>query len=133
MKIDPITTPRDNATMHIFKQGGRTYESRLNDCGKVNCLKCGGEGQRHPSHGPYWYLCLNVRGAWVRIYLGKDLDTKRYVTPDGQIDWEAVKTFRARKMTTVAHRPSKTIYPDAYEEQTTSPDTLPSPVNPLVL
>jgi len=90
------------ATVAAFEVAGRHYEARLNDCGKINCRKCGGAGRRHPSHGPYWYLCVMSRGSWRRIYLGKDLDTTKYVDPTGHIDWAAVRNKRARKNTTEA-------------------------------
>jgi len=133
MNVNPSPPPHDPATLTIFKQGGRTYESRLNDCGKINCQKCGGDGTRAPSHGPYWYLCVNMRGKWVRIYLGKELDTKKYVTPEGQIDWEALKEFRVRKTTIVVPNPSKISYHRFHDENDLIPDTLPSEPNPLLL
>ncbi|MBA7695814.1 hypothetical protein ES703_104453 [subsurface metagenome] len=90
----PLST---KATVNAFSIGSRHYEQRFNDCGKINCNKCGGSGPRHPSHGPYWYLCVLAKGAWRRIYLGKELDTTRFVNDDGTIDWAAVKQKRILK------------------------------------
>jgi hypothetical protein len=121
-----------NPVLSTFKQAGRTYEQRLTDCGKPNCLRCGGSGPRVASHGPYWYLCVLMNHHWVRIYLGRELDTKRYIAPDGQIDWEALKIWRARKITTIAHRPQKNRMERPFGEETSLPDDSPSPPNPLV-
>jgi hypothetical protein len=107
MTTNATSTTSTTAAPIIFKQGGRTYESRLNDCGNLKCRRCGGAGPRHPSHGPYWYLCVCINSKWVRIYLGKQLDTARFVDQVGGIDWEAVKQFRARKSTIVVPNPSK--------------------------
>lgn len=87
---------RSSAVVNSFTQDGRHYEARLNDCGKANCTRCGGEGKRHPSHGPYWYLCVQRNGRWHRIYLGKELDTRRYVLPNGEVDWPEVLRSRAK-------------------------------------
>lgn len=101
MTTDFAAPSRTSAVVSAFSQSGRHYESRRNDCGKLNCTKCGGEGRRTPSHGPYWYLCAMRRGQWHRIYLGKELDTTKYVTPNGQVDWKAVNEARkGRKLAT---------------------------------
>lgn len=115
----PGSTP---ATVAAFSVGSRHYESRLNDCGKVNCRQCGGTGRRHPSHGPYWYLCVMARGSWRRIYLGKELDTTKYVAPDGSIDWAAVRAKRRRKNTVEATNRD-------VPGQTTIYDTIPDPLH----
>jgi len=117
---------------NTFRQAGRTYESRLNDCGNLKCQRCGGDGPRHASHGPYWYLCVNINAKWVRIYLGRELDTTRFVAPDGQIDWDAIKIFRARKMTTLVPNPNKITYEPLPDAAAAVSDTFPSP-NPLLL
>lgn len=90
----PLST---KATVNAFSIGSRHYEQRYNDCGKKNCRKCGGSGPRRPSHGPYWYLCVLAKGAWRRIYLGKELDTTRFVGEDGKVDWQQVKEKRILK------------------------------------
>lgn len=90
----PATT---RATIAAFEIGPRHYESRLNDCGKANCKRCGGTGKRHPSHGPYWYMCVMSRGSWRRVYLGKELDTTKYVNGNGTVDWDAVRKKRRSK------------------------------------
>jgi len=102
--------PRHNPVLATLRQGGRTYEQRLNDCGKANCRKCGGDGARQASHGPYWYLCVLLRHKWVRIYLGKELDTARFVDATGEVDWEAVKAWKVRKATTVVPVPQNIAY-----------------------
>jgi hypothetical protein len=113
----------DQAIISTFKQGNRTYEQRLNDCGKLACRKCGGPDRRKPSHGPYWYLCISIRRSWTRLYLGKECDTTRFVDAAGGIDWEAVKEHRARKMSTIAHRPPTNRLERPLGEQTTLSDT----------
>lgn len=70
------------AVVESFKFQDRVYELRLNSCGKQNCRTCSG---REPRHGPYWYLCVPWGGKWRRIYLGKDLDTTKYIGPDGKV------------------------------------------------
>ena len=75
----------------------RTYELRYNRCGKTNCQSCYHRSLDYsgpPGHGPYWYLCVTRKGRSKRIYIGKTLDTSRWVLPDGSIDWAG---FNARK------------------------------------
>lgn len=80
------------AVQASFVHEGRTYESRLVNCGKRNCSYCHPPDLLpRPTHGPYWYLCGTRNGRWSRIYLGKNLDTSRYVNDDGSIDWEHAK------------------------------------------
>jgi len=103
---DPNTPSQ--SVVASFSAPGRHYEARLNDCGKVNCSKCGGAGRRTPSHGPYWYLCVQSRGQWRRIYLGKELDTARFITSNGRVDWDAIKAARKKKnATAIAADPPK--------------------------
>lgn len=97
MTSEPDSSRTKSAIVSAFQTNGRHYESRLVNCGKVNCQKCGGSGPRHPSHGPYWYLCITHNGRWYRIYLGKDLDTTRFVTDRGNVDWPAIRAKRNSK------------------------------------
>lgn len=71
------------AVQESFKFKGRIYELRRNSCGKRNCRTCRGRDARH---GPYWYLCVPYGGKWRRIYIGKDLDTTKYIGQDGKVD-----------------------------------------------
>lgn len=79
-----------------FTHRGRHYEQRYVDCGKVNCQRCGGAGARHASHGPYWYLCVPRGRRWTRIYIGKELDTTKYIGPGGSVDWSKLHHRRGR-------------------------------------
>lgn len=90
------------ATVTMFKEGHRTYERRYVDCGKDNCQRCNRPGGRLPSHGPYWYLCVPRKGKWFRIYLGKQLDTTKFVDKNGNIEWDLVKHAKARRAANVA-------------------------------
>jgi len=90
-----------------FKVGHRTYERKYVDCGKPNCGSCNTASGSFPSHGPYWYLCVPRAGKWTRIYLGKECDTTRYITPDGQIDWQAIKN-KPKRRRLAKHTPTPT-------------------------
>ena len=70
------------AVVESFSFHDRIYELRRNSCGKSNCTVC--EGTR-PAHGPYWYMCVSLKGRWRRVYLGKDLDTSKFVDADGNL------------------------------------------------
>ena len=84
--------PKSSAVRANFTHEGRVYESRLVLCGKRNCTKCFPPGgMPRPSHGPYWYLCGQRRGRWSRLYLGRQLDTQKFVAADGSIDWDNAK------------------------------------------
>ena len=76
-----------------------TYEQRVNTCGKANCKRCNGVAGDVIGHGPYWYYCVALKSRWIRIYLGKFLDTARFRTPDGSVDWGAVLNRKARAKT----------------------------------
>ena len=59
----------------------RSYELRYNRCGKANCW-C---KRKHedpsmagvPGHGPYWYMVVMRGRRCKRIYIGKELDTRK--------------------------------------------------------
>lgn len=70
------------AVVESFKFKKRVYELRLNACGKKNCRTCQGN---IPRHGPYWYMCVPWGGKWRRIYIGKDLNTTKYIHQNGEI------------------------------------------------
>lgn len=76
-----------NPLISSFKMDGRVYERSLVDCGKANCSRCRTPDGRAGSHGPYWYMCATRKGRWRRVYIGKNLDTARFVLPDGHVDW----------------------------------------------
>ena len=73
-----------------FRQGERVYEQTLVSCGKSGCWCRGRDGREIGGHGPYWYLCGAQKGRWRKVYLGLTLNTSRYVTPDGLVDWAMV-------------------------------------------
>jgi len=105
--------PSANAmVLQVVHVGDRTYEHRLNRCGKRNCTICyppDGSGPVRPGHGPYWYLCLPWRKKWLRIYIGKNLDTARFALPDGSTDWGAIKAYKSdRSRARHNSRPSST-------------------------
>lgn len=75
----------------------RVYEWRYVRCGREKCW-CGGKMDTgKPGHGPYWYLCGSQNGRWRKIYLGAELDTSRWKTPTGEIDWAAYDEYVERK------------------------------------
>lgn len=81
---------REGMTIQTLLVGERIYEQRLNRCGRRNCQVCyppGGSGDGAPGHGPYWYMCVVRNGRAFRLYIGKDLNTARYVTAEGVVDW----------------------------------------------
>ena len=84
-------------TVRTIVDRGVTYEQRFNTCGKKDCRRCNGLETEPVGHGPYWYFCVCVKGRWIRIYLGKNLDTARFRTPKGDIDWAAVFASRRRR------------------------------------
>lgn len=74
--------------------GVRHYELRYNRCGKESCTVCyhrQADYAGRPGHGPYWYLSVARGRKWVRLYIGKELDTVKYIGGDGEIDWSLVK------------------------------------------
>jgi len=85
------------ATVQILHLGMRTYELKYVYCGKKNCGKCNRASGRYPSHGPYWYLCFFQNGKWHRIYLGKNLDTRKFICADGSINWQQLQERRRKK------------------------------------
>lgn len=96
--MQPEKEPKSYSTVQShFSIRDRHYEARLVDCGKPNCTKCGGRGRRHPSHGPYWYLCYTHQARWYRQYLGKEVDTSRFVTAHGNLDIIALRAKRRNR------------------------------------
>lgn len=93
--IPPDSTP---ATLTSFRVGSRTYERRYVDCGKEGCHRCNRGHYRRPTHGPYWYLCFAQKGSWIRIYQGKELDTTKFVTADGRIDFAAIRARKTKQL-----------------------------------
>lgn len=86
--------------VQVLKVGRRVYELRFNRCGRTNCGVCypsPGEPPGRVGHGPYWYLCATRGRKWVRVYLGKVLNTEVYVTPEGEVDWVMVRADRETK------------------------------------
>jgi len=100
-------TPRESMVVQRLEIGIRTYENRYTLCHRPNCTVCYGRQEDYvgpPGHGPYWYLCVTTGRRWTRIYIGKVLDTNRFILPDGSIDWPQVKT---RRQARVAARKAK--------------------------
>ena len=82
-----IPPPRSNAIRKVVVVEGVHYEQRLNCCHKALCHSCLVNGRWIPSHGPYWYMCLPLGRRWIRVYLGKHLDTNRFRGKDGKVDY----------------------------------------------
>lgn len=77
--------------------GRRWYEQRYQLCHKKNCQVCYGEHHgidMPPGHGPYWYMVTWKWPKRVRIYIGKELDTGRFIQQNGEIDWAAIAARR---------------------------------------
>ena len=92
---------------------GRTYELRHVRCGRQNCSTCYHRGLNYagpPGHGPYWYLCTTRGSRTVQMYVGKILDTAKWMTADGSIDWAAYKnrTKKEKKSCDDSKSPSNT-------------------------
>jgi hypothetical protein len=107
---------------------GTRYELRYTRCGKQTCSHCSPNAADlygHVGHGPYWYLCLIVHKKPVRVYIGHDLDTSRFRTVDGNLDWPAifkVKTNRAtQKSPTCTPPPQLTPIQQIVKAQETQP------------
>jgi hypothetical protein len=86
-----------------FSSGGRTYEQRYTCCHKENCKSCNPPNPDFSGpigHGPYWYLCFRHGKGWTRVYLGKVLNTLKFVLADGSIDFESILAARARRAAT---------------------------------
>jgi len=111
MITNPMTNISNPNLVTSFKVKNRTYERRLVDCGKSNCQRCGGDDTRKPSHGPYWYLCIARKSKWYRVYLGKELDTGRFIKADGRIDWEAIRHRKPQVRKIKAKKPTVEICP----------------------
>lgn len=82
----------NSMVLNRIQTNGHTYELRQNRCGKRRCSVCYGTkalAAGRPGHGPYWYLVLQTARGVRRIYIGKALDTGRYIMPDGSIAAEA--------------------------------------------
>lgn len=89
--MTPIPEPgKGSGLVQNLCVGIRTYELRFVDCGRSNCTRCTQVEGRRPSHGPYWYLCVTRGKRWRRVYIGKDLHTDKFISPDGSIDWGAI-------------------------------------------
>jgi len=108
--------------MNQLRVGLRTYELRYNRCHKKTCTVCYGRQFDYagpPGHGPYWYLCFTHGSKWVRLYIGKILDTKKFIADDGGIDWDQVLDHRRARLITArnaaaarhAIRPAKEAKP----------------------
>lgn len=104
---------KGKAVVESFKFKNRVYELRLNACGKKNCSTCQGN---IPRHGPYWYLCIPWGGKWRRIYIGKELDTTKFIGPNGKIDMDKMVKAPRRPMASLSprnepHNPDSTTEP----------------------
>jgi len=81
------------------------YDLIYTMCCRKNCKTCYGETRAVDlpmGHGPYWYLTVQVRGVPRRLYIGKVLDTTKYMGPDGRVDWPAI--VAAKKARSEARR-----------------------------
>lgn len=86
-------------TTQKIADGKFRYEQRANTCGKQNCKRCFPDTGPVIAHPGYWYMCFPHKGKWVRLYLGKTLDTKRFRQSDGEVDWPAIAAHRAEQKT----------------------------------
>jgi hypothetical protein len=92
------------------KVGSRTYEQRWNLCGKKTCTVCYPPHEvavGRCGHGPYWYLCLQHGRRWLRLYIGKVLNTERYIKGDGTLDWEMVRREKSDRQQRARERRKK--------------------------
>jgi len=97
--MDKIVPPPDGpSTARVLEVGSRTYELRWVCCRKTNCKKCYTPNGWVPSHGPYWYLCYSTARKTHRLYIGKNLNTQKYIGADGRINFGAVNAVRKRTM-----------------------------------
>jgi hypothetical protein len=88
--------------------GIRSYELRYTICHRRNCTTCYGRQEDYcgpPGHGPYWYLCVVHARRWTRIYIGKTLDTTKFILADGAIDWATIKARATARRAT--HKKTK--------------------------
>lgn len=83
-------------TVQSIHVAGVTYELRLVNCGKANCRRCNIDGRSAPSHGPYWYIRFTEKGKTRRVYMGRDLDTRKYRDAAGAITLEGIRRDRAQ-------------------------------------
>lgn len=84
------------------------YELRLIDCYNPRCLKCHPDltKKRHATHGPYWYLITQIKTTKQKItaYIGKELDTNKFRTPEGEFDNDLYQEHLHRAKTTPAEK-----------------------------
>jgi len=103
---------REAMVVQRLEVGLRTYENRYTLCHRRNCSVCYGRQEDYvgpPGHGPYWYLCVTTGRQWTRIYIGKTLDTSRFILPDGSIDWAQIRERRRARIK--ARKEKKEITP----------------------
>jgi len=100
-----IPAPRANGTRKVVVVEGNHYEQRFNCCHKTGCRSCLRSGRWIASHGPYWYLCLPLGRKWIRVYLGKHLDTNRFRGPNGKIDYQQALPRSRRSPDPTCHSP----------------------------
>lgn len=93
-KLPPPPFGKKSAAVETFLIEGRTYELRYVNCGKKNCTRCNTPNGPVPSHGPYWYLGVPRNKKWFRLYIGKHLDTRKFITKEGRIDWARARHSR---------------------------------------
>ena len=73
--------------------GDRVYVLRYVSCRSARCKRCVGG----PAHGPYWYMLVHGFGRRLTVYIGRNLDTTKYVTDGGNFDAMRWADDRARK------------------------------------
>jgi len=90
MPNPPRHSPHSATVSQRLRSRGYTYELLWVNCGKPACRSCNGESRAVDlprGHGPYWYLLAPCRGRPRRLYIGKNLDTSKFINPDGSICW----------------------------------------------
>jgi len=87
--------PRTVALVQSIAIDGRRYQERMTRCGKSNCSRCYHLNRSFYGHGPYWYMMVKIDRSWRRVYIGKILDTTKFVDADGRPDLSAIAAARA--------------------------------------
>ena len=89
------TSLRRLGNIQAITDGPVRYERRWTDCGSKRCHKCTNTGGQHrlATHGPYWYMIvLNpLTKKRMTIYIGHNLDTRKYRNEKGEFDHESYK------------------------------------------
>jgi hypothetical protein len=113
-RMDGVIGKARTRYLNKIVDGPVEYVLRRTSCRNPRCTTCIDKvtGLRFPAHGPYWYLvayCAPKGKRWI-IYIGKRMDTSKWRTPDGGVDWNAYFGERIRAK---AKKQTKTTYEEA--------------------